>query len=118
MFLRPAGKTTKKQDVINWFKQAKDNEILIAQGTTVKYGLSFNNCHNLVFYDVPEDADVYLQSQDRIHRLFQDKNVNYHLLTAKDTIDVAIHGALVNKKSIDKAIKDYIKKNQKAEHEE
>lgn len=103
-----SGKTSDSQPIINWFKEARNTEILVAQGQTVKYGLSFNNCKDIIFYDIPDDADVYLQGRERVHRAFQTDDVFYHLLIAEGTIDEVIYDALTNKVNVDRAIKDYL----------
>jgi SNF2 family DNA or RNA helicase len=47
-----------------------------------------------------------LQSEDRAHRIGQTKNVTYINIAAKDTIDEAVIGALMNKKDVAETIID------------
>jgi len=66
-----------------------DNEVkvLIASPGAAKEGLTLTVANNVVFYDRTFSLDDYLQAQDRIHRISQNKICNIYNLIMNDSID-------------------------------
>ena len=71
------------------FKSGKSN-VLFATPQSAKEGLTLTIANNVVFYDRGFNLDDYLQAQDRIHRISQQKDCNVYNLMIEDSIDVWI----------------------------
>ena len=69
------------------FRSDADCRILIATPGAAKEGLTLTVANHAVFYDRGFSLDDYLQAQDRIHRISQEKECFVHNLMASDTID-------------------------------
>lgn len=63
------------------------NSILIATPGAAKEGLTLTVANHTIFFDRSFSLDDYLQAQDRIHRISQDRPCYVHNLIAIDTID-------------------------------
>lgn len=72
---------------VETFKGSSDCTLLIATPGAAKEGLTLTNANQAIFYDRSFSLDDYLQAQDRIHRISQEKDCFVHNLIAKDTID-------------------------------
>ena len=72
---------------IERFKHNKDNKILIATPGAAKEGLTLTMANHTIFYDRTFSLDDYLQSQDRIHRISQDKPCFIYNLIMRDSVD-------------------------------
>lgn len=69
------------------FRTNADCRTLIATPGAAKEGLTLTVANHAVFYDRGFSLDDYLQAQDRIHRISQEKECFVHNLMASDTID-------------------------------
>jgi SWI/SNF-related matrix-associated actin-dependent regulator of chromatin subfamily A-like protein 1 len=72
---------------INKFMNNPENKVLIANPSAAKEGLTLTAANNAIYLDRNFKMDDYLQSQDRIHRISQQKKCNIIKLIARDTID-------------------------------
>ena len=63
------------------------NRILVATPGAAKEGLTLTTANHAIFYDRGFSLDDYLQAQDRIHRISQNRDCYIHNLIATDTID-------------------------------
>ena len=63
------------------------NAVLIATPGAAKEGLTLTVANHAIFYDRSFSLDDYLQAQDRIHRISQQRPCFVHNLIADDTID-------------------------------
>lgn len=72
---------------ISAFMTKKDCRALIATPGAAKEGLTLTVANHAVFYDRGFSLDDYLQAQDRIHRISQEKECFVHNLMASETID-------------------------------
>ena len=82
---------------INDFKNKKEVKVLIATPGTAKEGLTLTVANNVIFYDRTFSLDDYLQAQDRIHRLTQNKECNVYNLILPNSIDEWIEELLIAK---------------------
>ena len=90
------GKTKSVDDSVVRF-QSGGAQYLIAHPKTLKYGVTFTNCHYAVYNSLSFSYEDYYQSHDRIFRKGQkNKCFFYHLIT-KDTIEQYIYENLKNK---------------------
>ncbi len=76
-----------RDDIIEKFMQNLEIKILIANPSAAKDGLTLTSANNVIYLDRSFKMDDYLQSQDRIHRIGQQKKCQIIKLIAKDTID-------------------------------
>lgn len=75
------------------FQEDANTRILVAHPLSGGIGLNFTQSALTIYYSLDWNFEYYLQSQDRTHRIGQEKNVEYiHLLT-KETIDEEIYKA-------------------------
>lgn len=70
------------------FKENADTKILVAVPAAAKEGLTLTVANNVIFWDRSFSLDDYLQAQDRIHRISQNKTCYIYNLLMKDSIDI------------------------------
>lgn len=61
--------------------------VLVATPGAAKEGLTLTVANHVIFYDRTFSLDDYLQAQDRIHRISQNKTCFVHNLIMEDSID-------------------------------
>ena len=76
-----------RDKVVEKFLCDSENKVLIANPSAAKEGLTLTSANNAVYLDRSFKMDDYLQSQDRIHRISQEKKCNIIKLIAEGTID-------------------------------
>ena len=69
------------------FKHEAECRTLVATPGAAKEGLTLTVANHAVFFDRSFSLDDYLQAQDRIHRISQEKECYVYNLIARDTID-------------------------------
>lgn len=72
---------------IDRFKNDPNINILFATPASSKEGLTLTVANNVIFYDRGFSLDDYLQAQDRIHRISQNKICNIYNLIMSNSID-------------------------------
>lgn len=82
------------------FKHDHDCKILIANPAAAREGLTLTVANNAIYLDRNFNLVDYLQSQDRIHRISQNKKCNIVLLIGKNTIDEYIDEVLFKKQNV------------------
>jgi SNF2 family DNA or RNA helicase len=80
------------------FKTDGDARVLIATPGAAKEGLTLTVANHAIFYDRSFSLDDYLQAQDRIHRISQNKKCYVTNLTAADTVDAWVEVLLSAKR--------------------
>lgn len=73
--------------------------VLFATPQSAKEGLTLTVANNAIFYDRGFNLDDYLQAQDRIHRISQEKECNIFNLMVDDSIDLWIEKLLQAKQN-------------------
>lgn len=63
-------------------------------------GLTLTEASTVIYYSNSYSLEDRLQSEDRNHRIGQDKKVVYHDLMVPDTVDEKIYGALRDKRNL------------------
>lgn len=76
------------------------SKIMIANPKSVAHGLTFTNCHFQIYYSLSFSSENFIHSQERIHRIGQEKDCTYYLLQAEGTKDEEMYQAVKNKKKI------------------
>lgn len=91
---------TREQIISRFHDEQSPYKVIIANPYAVGESISLHRaCRNAVYLDRNYNATPFIQSKDRIHRygLDEDAKVNYHYLVSKNSIDLAIHNALLFK---------------------
>lgn len=82
--------------------------VLLANPTSTKFGLNLQDGgHTIIWFGLDYSFEKYVQSNARLARQGQASNhVDVHILAAKDTIDVDIEKAILDKSSINDFVYD------------
>ena len=92
-----------REQKIKRFKQDPDCKVLVANYAACAEGISLHKaCHNAIYLDRTFQAELYLQSEDRIHRLGNNNKKNIIILENKvpanlRSIDFAVRNNLERK---------------------
>ena len=88
-----------------------DKKLLFANIKAGKYGLTFTNCSYVIYYSLSYSLDDMYQSEERIHRIGQEKTCNYIYLMADKSTDKRIYNSIRKKQGLNdmvyKLIEDY-----------
>jgi SNF2 family DNA or RNA helicase len=79
---------------IKYFKEDPEVNVLFATPQSSKEGLTLTVANHVVFYDRNFSLDDYLQAQDRIHRISQEKTCYIYNIMVRDSIDEWIDNLL------------------------
>lgn len=82
---------------IDQFKSDDSIGVLVATPAAAKEGLTLTVANHAIFYDRSFSLDDYLQAQDRIHRISQEKPCYIYNIVLPDSIDQWVD-ALINVK--------------------
>ena len=85
-----------KEKSIKDFQEGK-YRLLLAHPLSGGWGLTFTNCHYVIWFSLNYSQEQYSQANDRVYRIGQNNKVTYFLLLAKDTIDEVIYKVLDKK---------------------
>ena len=87
-----------RQAIVERF-QDPDSELrfFVGQPRTGGYGITLTEAGTMIYYNNGYDLEIRLQSEDRAHRIGQEKNVTYIDIVTPDTVDDKILGALREK---------------------
>jgi SNF2 family DNA or RNA helicase len=72
------------------FKTDPTCQVLVATPASLKEGFTLTTANHCIFFDRSFSLDDYLQAQDRIHRISQEKECHIYNLIAENTIDLWI----------------------------
>lgn len=72
---------------INSFLEDPTVRLLLATPGAAKEGFTLTVANHVIFYDRGFSLDDYLQAQDRIHRISQERNCYVHNLVLRNSID-------------------------------
>ncbi len=79
---------SRNQSVVKF--KTDDSKVLFATPQSAKEGLTLTIANHVIFYDRGFSLDDYLQAQDRIHRISQEKTCYVYNIMIKDSIDLWI----------------------------
>ena len=80
-----------RQDIVGRFQDREsDLRFFVGNPKTGGYGLTLTASHTVIYYSNSYDLEVRLQSEDRAHRISQDKKVTYIDLITEGTVDELI----------------------------
>jgi SNF2 family DNA or RNA helicase len=106
--------TPDKTKAINDFKNGK-NRIIVCHPASAGHGITWTNCNIHIYYNLPDSLELFLQSQDRSHRIGQTNKCTYYLLVAKKTVDEIVWANLKIRQNFQNNLLDYIKQHLKKE---
>ena len=86
-----------REQALDHFKNDPQCRVLVATPGAAKEGLTLTVANHAVFYDRSFSLDDYLQAQDRIHRISQERACYVTNLIAADTVDTWVDGLLAAK---------------------
>ena len=89
--------TREQTDAIHTFLNDSSAKIFIATPGSAKEGLTLTVANHVIFYDRLFSLDDYLQAQDRIHRISQDRVCHVYNLIMRDSIDEWVEALLHSK---------------------
>ncbi len=89
-----------RQDNIRKFQNDPKCRFIVGTPQTGGYGITLTQAHTVIYYSNGYDLEKRLQSEDRAHRIGQNKTVTYIDLIAEDTVDEKIVKALRDKINI------------------
>lgn len=84
---------------INRFLTKPECKLLVATPGAAKEGLTLTVANHVIFYDRSFSLDDYLQAQDRIHRVSQEKTCHVYNLLMEDSVDEWIDALLEAKRA-------------------
>ena len=90
--------TREQTDAIRTFLDEPSAKMFIATPGSAKEGLTLTVANHVIFYDRLFSLDDYLQAQDRIHRISQDRVCHVHNLIMRDSIDEWVEALLHSKR--------------------
>jgi len=97
-----------KERSIENFKNGAQ-QYLIAHPKSGGFGLSFTDCGYNIYYSLDYSFEGEKQSQDRTHRIGQEKKVVYIYLIADKSVDENIYRALRKKQKMSDFVLEFIK---------
>jgi SNF2 family DNA or RNA helicase len=95
---------------IQMFQEDKNYRVMIANPAAAREGITLTAANHAIYLDRSFNLVDYLQSQDRIHRISQDKRCNIIKLVAKSTIDLFIEDKLSRKQDVAAVVQGDAKK--------
>jgi SNF2 family DNA or RNA helicase len=84
---------------VRFFKNNDAKKILFATPASAKEGLTLTVANHVIFYDRGFSLDDYLQAQDRIHRISQNKTCYVYNIIMRNSIDEWIEILLNSKRA-------------------
>ena len=104
------GDLSQKTRQTNIDKFRIDSRFFVANKTCAGYGLNLQFCSYVIYYNNDWDYATRAQSEDRVHRIGQHKNVNIIDIIASYTLDERIYKCLVRKENLVDEFKSEIDK--------
>lgn len=89
-----------RQEIVERFQKSRELKILIANPGAAREGITLTAANHAIYLDRNFNLVDYLQSQDRIHRIGQEKPSYIYSLIGEDTIDTYIEEVVYRKQLI------------------
>ena len=97
--ISPKQKEKAKED----FKSEK-TQVLLGNPKSMGVGLDFQQCRNIIFFELDYEVDSFWQGQDRLHRPGQNRDVNIFVFLAKNTIAIELMRSIMTNASFVKKL--------------
>lgn len=88
-----------RREAVRRFQEDAGTMLFIGNPAAAGAGLTLHRARHAVYESMSNQAAHYLQSLDRIHRRGQTRPVEYHVLLAVDTVEVAEYERLLSKEA-------------------
>lgn len=79
--------TEEKNNNVEKFQDSADCRVMVANPAVASVGLTLTSANNAIYLDRNFKMDDYIQSQDRIHRIGQERKCFLYKILAKNSID-------------------------------
>jgi SWI/SNF-related matrix-associated actin-dependent regulator of chromatin subfamily A-like protein 1 len=89
-----------RQGIIRRFQYSRELKILVANPAAAREGLTLTAANHAIYLDRNFNLVDYLQSQDRIHRIGQEKPSHIYNLVGENTIDAYIEDVVYRKQVV------------------
>ena len=87
-----------RQEIVNRFQDPGDPlRFFVGQPRTGGYGITLTEANTVIYFSNSYDLEIRLQSEDRAHRIGQQKAVTYVDLVSPNTVDEKVLSALYDK---------------------
>jgi SNF2 family DNA or RNA helicase len=87
-----------RQEIVNRFQDPSDPlRFFVGQPRTGGYGITLTEANTVIYFSNSYDLEIRLQSEDRAHRIGQQKAVTYVDLVSPNTVDEKVLSALYDK---------------------
>ncbi len=107
------GRVPQRERQANRAAFAGDVQFLLANRMCGAYGLNLQFCRNVIYYSNDFDLATRLQSEDRVHRIGQEREVRIFDIYAPDTIDEFIIRCLTRKERMIDAFKEWLERRKR-----
>jgi SNF2 family DNA or RNA helicase len=89
-----------RQAILSAFKTDESKKVLIANPASSGHGITLTEADTVIYYSNSYNLEHRLQSEDRTHRIGQQRPVVYIDLIAPGTVEGAVVKALRDKKNL------------------
>lgn len=107
------GSVNIKQRAINTEAFENNARFMVTNKDCSAFSLNYQFCRNVIFYNNDFDFGTRIQSEDRVHRVGQNKDVRYIDIVADGTIENKIIRCLINKEKLSDWFKEEINRKNK-----
>lgn len=90
----------KRKEAVYKFQNDPECRFFVGNPSTGGFGLTLTAASYVIYFSNNYNYEIRMQSEDRAHRIGQNKNVTYIDIVAKDSVDFHIMKALQNKLQI------------------
>ena len=90
----------KRKEAVHRFQNDPECRFFVGNPSTGGFGLTLTAASYVIYFSNNYNYEIRIQSEDRAHRIGQNKNVTYIDIVAKDSVDFHIMKALQNKLQI------------------
>lgn len=106
------GMSTKDSERIVQQWNNSELPVLFLHPASASHGLNLQggSCHDVVWYSIPWDLELYEQANARVHRQGVKNSVTIHHIIAQDTVDEKVVKVLDRKSTIQDALLEALKK--------
>lgn len=104
------GQIPMKKRLKNLEKFREGSLYLVANKNCAGYGLNLQFCNNIIYYTNDWDWGTRAQSEDRVHRIGQEENVNIIDICANNPLDRRILRCLYRKENLAAVMKEELEK--------
>ena len=91
---------SKRDAIVRRFQSSEDLRVIIANPAAAKEGLTLTAANHAIYMDRTFNLVDYLQSQDRIHRISQERPAYVYNIVGRDTVDEYIEDVVYRKQMV------------------